>query len=164
MSDKDTHERLLALLDSHDARYRVIEHEPEGRSEEVSRIRGNDPAQAMKALVLSVSGRGKGKRAVMAVIPGNQRLDMKALLSHVSAQKGRFATSEEATVLTGCVMGAIPPFSFHKDLTLIVDHSFKACKEVTFNAGRLDRSLTLCFADYEQIVKPEFGHFTASGN
>ena len=141
-----------------------MEHKPEGRSEEISRIRGNHPAQAMKAIVLSVRGGGKGKRAVMVVIPGNQRLDMKALLSHVSAQKGRFATSEEATVLTGCVMGAIPPFSFRKDLTLIVDHSFKAYKEVTFNAGRLDRSLTLCFADYEQIVKPEFGHFTASGN
>ena len=162
MSDNDTYERLLALLDSRDANYRVIKHEPEGRSEEISRIRGNDPAQAMKAIVLSVRGGGKGKRAVMVVIPGNQRLNMKTLLSHVGAQKGRFATSEEATELTGCVMGAIPPFSFRKDLTLVVDESFKAWKEVTFNAGRLDRSLTLCFADYEQIVAPEFGHFTAS--
>ena len=164
MSDKDTHERLLALLDSHDARYRVIEHEPEGRSEEISRIRGNDPAQAMKALVLSVSGRGKGKRAVMAVIPGSQRLDMKALLSHVGAQKGRFAKPKEAADLTGCVMGSIPPFSFRKDLILVVDESFKALEEVTFNAGRLDRSLMLCFADYEKIVEPEFGRFATSGN
>lgn len=164
MSDNDTHERLLALLDSRNAKYRVIKHKPEGRSEEISRIRGNDPAQAMKAIVLTVRGGGKGKRAVMVVIPGNQRLNMKILLSHVGAQKGRFATSEEATELTGCVMGAIPPFSFRKDLTLVVDESFKAWKEVTFNAGRLDRSLTLCFADYEQIVSPEFGRFTASGN
>ena len=63
MSDNDTHERLLALLDSRNAKYRVIKHEPEGRSEEISRIRGNDPAQAMKAIVLSVRGGGKGKRA-----------------------------------------------------------------------------------------------------
>ena len=49
MSDNDIHGRLLALLDSRDAKYRVIKHEPEGRSEEISRIRGNDPAQAMKA-------------------------------------------------------------------------------------------------------------------
>ncbi len=164
MSDKDTHERLLDFLDSHDARYRVIEHEPEGRSEEISRIRGNDPAQAMKALVLSVSGRGKGKRTIMAVIPGSQRLDMKALLSHVGAQKGRFAQPKEAADLTGCVMGAIPPFSFRKNMTLVVDESFKAWNEVTFNAGRLDRSLMLCFADYERIVEPEFGHFAISGN
>ena len=105
MRDTDTHERLLALLDSRNAKYRVIKHEPEGRSEEISRIRGNDPAQAMKAIVLTVRGGGKGKRAVMVVIPGNQRLNMKILLSHVGAQKGRFATSEEATELTGCVMG-----------------------------------------------------------
>ena len=164
MSDTDTHERLLALLDSRNAKYRVIKHEPEGRSEEISRIRGNDPAQAMKALVLSVKGRGKGKRAIMAVIPGNQRLDMKALLSHVGAQKGRFAQSKEAADLTGCVMGAIPPFSFRKDLTLVVDESFRAWEEVAFNAGRLDRSLMLYFADYEKIVEPEFGHFATFGN
>ena len=160
MSKTDTHQRLLALLDSHGAKYRIIEHEPEGRSEEISRIRGNDPGQAMKALVLSVRGGGKAKRSIMVVIPGNKFLNMKALLSHLGAQKGRFATAEAATELTGCVMGAIPPFSFRKDLSLVVDESFKACKEVTFNAGRLDRSLILNFTDYEKITAPQFGHFT----
>ena len=85
MTKMDTYQRLLALLDSQGAKYRVIEHEPEGRSEEISRIRGNEPSQAMKARVLSVRGGGKAKRAVMAVIPSNNLLDMKALLSHVGA-------------------------------------------------------------------------------
>jgi len=156
MTPPNTHERLISLLDSHNARYRTIEHEPEGRSEEISRIRGNDPAQAMKAIVVSVRGGGKGKRYAMAVIPGNRRLDMKALLAHLDAQKGRFAPAEEASELTGCVMGAIPPFSFNEDLPLIVDNAFKAWNDVAFNAGRLDRSLFLSFADYCLIVNPIF--------
>ena len=156
MNTFDTHERLLALLDAHGATYRVIEHEPEGRSEEISRIRGNDPAQAMKAIVLSVRGGGKGKRTVMAIIPGNRRLNMKALLAYVGAQKGRFAPPEEAAELTGCVKGAIPPFSFREDLTLVVDESFATREEVAFNAGRLDRSLFLKFDDYRRIVSPVF--------
>jgi Ala-tRNA(Pro) deacylase len=159
----DPHQRLLALLDEGGATYRVIEHELEGRSEEISRIRGNDPAQAMKAIVLSVKGGGGGKRNVMAVIPGNRRLNMKALLQHMGAQKGRFAPPEEATELTGCVMGAIPPFSFRDDLAIVVDERFQAWDEVAFNAGRLDRSLFLNFADYRRIVEPTFADLSEGG-
>ena len=36
-----THERLIALLDEHEASYRIVEHEQEGRSEQISKIRGN---------------------------------------------------------------------------------------------------------------------------
>jgi Ala-tRNA(Pro) deacylase len=157
----DPHQRLLTLLEAGGASYRVIEHELEGRSEEISRIRGNDPAQAMKAIVLSVKGGGGGKRNVMAVIPGNRRLDMKALLRYMGAQKGRFAPPEEATELTGCVMGAIPPFSFRDDLTLVVDERFREWDEVAFNAGRLDRSLFLKFDDYLRIVDPAFADLSA---
>ena len=53
-----THERLVALLDEHNATYRIVEHEHEGRSKEISKIRGNDPCQAMKAIVASVRGGG----------------------------------------------------------------------------------------------------------
>lgn len=162
MSDIDPHQRLIALLDSNDARYRIIEHEAEGRSEEISRIRGNDPAQAMKAIVASVRGGGLGKRNAMAIIPGNRRLDMKAFLAHVGAQKGRFAEPELATELTGCVMGAIPPFSFRKDLPLVVDGAFKNWDEVAFNAGRLDRSVFLAFEDYRKIVDPVFAPLSAA--
>jgi len=156
VNETTPHERLLALLDAHGASYRIIEHEPEGRSELISAIRGNDPGQAMKAIVVSVRGGGLGKRHAMAVVPGNRRLHMKALLAHLKAQKGRFAPAEEATELTGCVMGAIPPFSFRDDLPLVVDNAFKEWKEVAFNAGRLDRSLFLAFADYRAIVGPDF--------
>ncbi|MDD9876498.1 MAG: hypothetical protein OXR84_03550 [Magnetovibrio sp.] len=156
MSGPTPHRRLLDFLDGHGATYEVIEHEPEGRSERISAIRGNDPGQAMKAIVLSVRGGGLGKRAIMAVIPGDRRLDMKALLAHAGAQKGRFAPAETAAELTGCEMGAIPPFSFRDDLGLVVDEAFKAWDRVAFNAGRLDRSLFLDFADYARIVDPPF--------
>ena len=55
----------------------------------------------MKALVLAVRGRGKGKRAVIAVIPGIHPIEMRTLLSLVSAQKSRFPRADEAVELTG---------------------------------------------------------------
>ncbi len=151
-----THQRLVALLDQHRINYRIVEHIHEGRSEEISKIRGNDPAQAMKAIVASVRGGGGGKRYVLAVLPGIRKLDMKALCRAMGAQKGRFSPEEEATEMTGCVMGAVPPFSFRDDLPVIVDPACRINREVVFNAGRLDRSLFMAFADYERIVKPAF--------
>ena len=46
------HRYPFALVD------RVIEHEPEGRSEQISKIRGNDPSQAAKAMVVAVMSNG----------------------------------------------------------------------------------------------------------
>ena len=151
-----THERLVALLDEHNATYRIVEHEHEGRSIEISKIRGNDPCQAMKAIVASVRGGGGGKRYVLAILPGTRKLDMKALCSAMGAQKGKFSPPEEATEMTGCVMGAVPPFSFRDDLAVFVDPACKENEEVAFNAGRLDRSIFLKFADYERITNPTY--------
>ena len=158
----DPHQRLLDLLDGVAARYRVVAHAAEGRSEHISRIRGNHPGQAMKALVCEVRGGGGGRRHVLAVVPGVRRLDMRALCRHMGAQKGRFAPPGVAEALTGCVMGAVPPFSFDaRALPLVVDEGFRAWDEVVFNAGRLDRSLFLKFEDYVVAARPAFAAIAA---
>ena len=156
MTIPDTHAHLIALLNRYQARYRLLTHQCEGRSHEVSKIRGTDPSQGMKAIVLAVRGGGNDRRDIMAVLPGNRRLDMKALLAHVGAQKGRFATLGEVNNLTGCVSGAIPPFTFRKELILIADEHFRTLDEVAFNAGRLDRSIIMNFEDYVSITRPAF--------
>jgi Ala-tRNA(Pro) deacylase len=48
----DVYARLIADLDASGARYRLIEHEPEGRTELVSALRGHDLASAAKCLIL----------------------------------------------------------------------------------------------------------------
>ena len=68
----DVFDQLVALLSESKAKFRVIEHEAEGRSEAISVIRGNRPDQAAKAMVLDVRGGGAGKRHVLAILPGNR--------------------------------------------------------------------------------------------
>jgi Ala-tRNA(Pro) deacylase len=46
MTSTDTYARLFAFLDEHGARYRLIDHAPEGRTELVSPMRGNALSQA----------------------------------------------------------------------------------------------------------------------
>ncbi len=54
MTSTSTYTRLIAFLDQRDARYRLIDHPPEGRTEAVSPMRGNALSQAAKCIVLMV--------------------------------------------------------------------------------------------------------------
>jgi Ala-tRNA(Pro) deacylase len=65
------------------------------------------------------------------------------------------AGRERAEELTGCVIGAIPPFSFNEKLPLLADPRIEDNPEVVFNAGRLDRSIWMRSTDYMRIAAPE---------
>ncbi|HTR87878.1 MAG TPA: YbaK/EbsC family protein [Reyranella sp.] len=150
-------DRLVELLSDAKAKFRVIEHEAEGRSEKISVIRGNKPDQAAKAMVLDVRGGGGGRRAVLAILPGSRKLDFNAVAALFEARKCGFASPETAQQLTGCVMGAVPPFSLNPDLAIVVDEDLLANDTLFFNAGRLDRSMELDTKDWLAVAKPRVG-------
>ncbi|MBM3642744.1 MAG: YbaK/prolyl-tRNA synthetase associated domain-containing protein [Alphaproteobacteria bacterium] len=154
-------DRLVALLDAAAARYRVIEHPAEGRSEAISAIRGNRPEQAAKAMVLDVRGGSGGRRHVLAVLPGNARLDFAAVATLFEARKCGFASPETAQEITGCVMGAVPPFALADALALVVDERLLANETLYFNAGRLDRSMELSTADWLTTARPRVARIAA---
>ena len=151
----------MTLLTDAKAKFRVIEHEAEGKSEAISLIRGNRPDQAAKAMVLDVRGGGGGKRPVLAILPGSRKLDFAAVASVFDAKKCGFASPETAQALTGCVMGAVPPFSLNPDLAIIVDEDLLANDTLFFNAGRLDRSMELDTKDWIAVAKPRVARIAA---
>ncbi len=66
--------------------------------------------------------------------------------------------------MTGCVLGAIPPFSFHPDLQLVADPElFERCREIAFNAGRLDASMVLDAEDYLRLAAPRMAQIRQQG-
>lgn len=146
-------EELVALLGNRNARFRVIEHPPEGKSDLIARIRGTAPGQGAKAMVCK-SRDGSG-HWVLAVLPGDKRVDFKKVAYAVGLKKVTLATPEEALEVTGCVTGAIPPFSFSPRVVLVVDPGLvNSFDEIAFNAGRLDRSIVLNSDDYVRIAGP----------
>jgi Ala-tRNA(Pro) deacylase len=148
-------DRLVALLADAKAKFRVIEHEAEGRSEAISVIRGNRPDQAAKAMVLDLRGGGGGKRHVLAILPGSRKLDFGAVAELFEARKCGFASPETAQELTGCAMGSVPPFSLNPALAIVVDEDLLANETLYFNAGRLDRSMELDTKDWLAVAQPK---------
>jgi Ala-tRNA(Pro) deacylase len=150
----ETYDRLIALLDAHSASYSVIEHPPEGQTELASVLRGHRVDEAAKCLVLRVNSANKATRYVLAVIPGDRRVDFEAVKSLHGARYVAFAKAEVAEELALSPLGAVLPFSFDPRLELVVDPGVLARPTIYFNAGRLDRSLALASADYQRIARP----------
>jgi Ala-tRNA(Pro) deacylase len=150
----DIHQQLCDLLGKEGADYRVIEHEPEGRTERIAKIRGNRIEQSIKSIVVQVRLK-KENIYCLANVPGDCRIDFKRIKNHFNADSVAFAARDKAQELSGCVIGSIPPFSFSEQLLVLADPLIQENEEVVFNAGRLDRSIFMRLDDYIRIAKPQ---------
>jgi Ala-tRNA(Pro) deacylase len=158
----DRYERLIEDLRAAGARYRLIDHEPEGRTELVSALRGHDVARAAKCLVVMVKLGKKQTRYVLAVVPGDARLDLGAVKELLGGSYVAFAATDKAEQLAGSVSGTVLPVSYDPRLELIVDPGLLVFPEVFFNAARLDRSVALATDDYVRLAVPRVERIAAS--
>ena len=161
-ADRDVYARMIAELDASGCRYRLIEHAPEGRTEVVSALRGHVLASAAKCLILLVKIGKKQTRYVLAVVPGDARLDLTAVRTLLGASYVAFADTGKAEQLAGSVTGTILPFSYDERLELIADPALLDCGELYFNAGRLDRSVALASEDYLRLAGPRIARIIAT--
>lgn len=148
-----TYDRIIGLLDKVEADYEIIDHVPEGRTDVASELRGNPLQAAAKAMVLKVK-RHSGPCYVLAVVPGDRRVDMDQVARLTGGRSASFAKPEIATELTGCEMGSVPPFIFDDRLKLLVDSALAGEERIYFNAGRLDRSLAIGGEAYLLAAQP----------
>lgn len=154
MPDHDTYDRLISLLDSASVDYKLIDHEPEGTTEAVSALRGHAVSEAAKCIVLRVKVDRRTTRHVLAVVPGDRRVDLDAVKTLFAARYVGFSDAETAERLARAVPGTVLPFSFDPELELVADPAVVALPHLYFNAARLDRSLSLSGTDYERVAQP----------
>jgi Ala-tRNA(Pro) deacylase len=151
---ENTYSQFIAFLDQHGAQYRLIDHSPEGRTEIVSAMRGNTLSQAAKCIILMVKIGKKVTKYILAVVPGDARVDLNVVKALIGGTYISFASPDIAEKLAGSVAGTILPFAFSPELELIVDPSLLENTEIYFNAARLDRSMVLKTSDYLALSKP----------
>lgn len=161
VSGAGMYDRLIADLDAAGARYRLIDHAPEGRTDLVSALRGHDVAQAAKCLIVMVKIGKKRTRYVLAVVPGDARLDLQAVKSLLGGSYVAFAAQDKAEELAGSQAGTILPFSYHPRLEVIADPALLDSPELYFNAARLDRSVALAADDYRRLATPRVAPITS---
>lgn len=152
----DVPEKLTALFTEGNAHFRVIHHAPcEKSSASVAAIRGTELGQGAKSLCLTLKGNGV-KMHVLAVLPSDKQADLSKIASAFGARRASLSSANEVFEFTGCILGAVPPVSFHPELTLAADPLlFSRYEEIAFNAGRRDLSVIIRAADFARIVQPK---------
>lgn len=152
--ERPLYERLIADLDAAGASYRLLEHPAEGRTELVSVMRGHPVAHAAKCLIVMVKIGKKQTRYVLAVVPGDARLDLDAVKTLLGGTYVSFASTDKAEQLAGSASGTVLPVSYDERLELVADPALLQAPELFFNAARLDRSVAVRTADWVALARP----------
>jgi Ala-tRNA(Pro) deacylase len=119
-------------------------------------MRGHPVAQAAKCIIVMVKFGKKVTKFVLAVVPGDARVDLNAVKSLKGGTYAGFAPPDRAEELAASVVGTILPFAMDSRLELIADPGLKQHDEIFFNAARLDRSIGLKMEDYVRLANPRF--------
>ncbi len=143
-------QEILDLLKKSGVPYRVIEHEPVYTSEQAEAISGLSLSQGAKVLLLSAEN-----QFVLAVLPGNKRVDTKKVAQYLGVKRVRFATEEEVKRVMHCDLGACYPFGSIIGVRTIADPLLHQEEIIAFNPGVNDQTIIMGSTDYLKIANPE---------
>lgn len=146
------------LLDQLGIRYelRSYEVDPEDlAAETVAAKIGLPPEQVFKTLVARPSGSKdrSGNGVVMAVIPGDQELDLKALASAAGEKKIELVPVKELQGLTGYIRGGVTALAAKRDFPVYVDQTIELFDVVSVSAGIRGLQILIAPADYLRATK-----------
>ncbi|QSQ16688.1 Cys-tRNA(Pro) deacylase [Myxococcus landrumensis] len=144
------------LLDSLGVKYSLRDYEvdlEDQSAESVAAKVGMPAEQVFKTLV----ARGDRTGVLMAVVPGNAELDLKALARLSGDRKVDTVPLKELQPLTGYVRGGCTAFGGKKDYPVYVDETMELFDEVAVSAGIRGTQLVLAPADYLRVTKAKVG-------
>jgi prolyl-tRNA editing enzyme YbaK/EbsC (Cys-tRNA(Pro) deacylase) len=138
------------LLDSValDAEIRVF---PEGTktAEDAAKAVGCPVSAIVKSLVFMVDD-----GPVVALVPGDLRLDTSLLAAAASGESARRATLDEVRDATGYAAGGTPPFGHARSLRVFADPALKRNDLVWAAAGTPTTVFPISISDLDRLAAP----------
>jgi Cys-tRNA(Pro)/Cys-tRNA(Cys) deacylase len=132
---------------------RAYAHDPRGRGRglsygmEAAAALGVDPGLVFKTLVADVDG-----TLVVAVVPVDGSLDLKALAVAVGGKRAALADQAVAERATGYVVGGISPLGQRRVLRTVIDASALDHPTMVVSAGRRGVDVELAPADLARLT------------
>jgi len=137
----------VRLLDQMGIPYELREYgvDPEDlAAETVAAKIGFPPDQVFKTLV----ARGDRNGPAMAVIPGDQELDLKALAAATGERKIQLVPVKELRALTGYIRGGVTALGAKRNFPVFVDETIELFDVISISAGIRGLQILLAPADY----------------
>jgi Cys-tRNA(Pro)/Cys-tRNA(Cys) deacylase len=146
----------VRLLEEKDIRYelRVYDVDPDDLTAETVAAKVGLPAeQVFKTLV----ARGDRSGVCFAVVPGNCRLDLKALAKLTGNRKIETVPLKDVQPLTGYVRGGVTVLGAKKAYPVYVDETIELFDVVSISAGMRGLQILLAPADYLSVSRARLG-------
>ena len=152
-------ERVAAYLRVSAAEARLEEF-PEGTptAEDAARAVGCELAQIVKSLVLVCDG-----RPVVALVPGDRRVDPAKVARAAGAERARIASREEVTAATGFEPGAVSPFPLRSVDRVLIERRLLAHEVVWIGAGSPRHMAGLAPAELVRLAQAQTVDAVAEG-
>lgn len=140
------------ILDQLSIAYETREYavDPEDLSAETVAAKVGLPAeQVFKTLAV----RGDRNGICLAVIPGNQELDLKALAQATGDRKMEMVPLKEVQAVTGYIRGAVTALGCKKDYPVFLEETGELFDVISISAGMRGMQIFLAPADYIRAVQ-----------
>jgi Ala-tRNA(Pro) deacylase len=151
---------IKEILDSSKCQYTHLTHDYVKTSEDAASIRGTNIDDAAKAIILKAESVDSVPYFIQAVIPANQRIDLKKLKIILGCKNVALASPSEVFEKTGCTVGSVPPFA--KALFKIptyLEESILSKEFIVFSAGTHHDSIMMLVRDYYRVLEPVVAQF-----
>ncbi len=121
-------------------------------AESVAEKVGLPPDQVFKTLV----ARGDRNGVVLAVVPGNALLDLKALASATGDRKSETVPLAEVQPLTGYIRGGVTALACKKSYPVWVDETAILFDVIAISAGLRGMQVLIAPSDYLRAVSGRY--------
>ena len=143
-----------------DHRVHRYHHDPETTAfgHEAAEALGVDEGRVFKTLVTSVDG-----RLVVAVVPVDSEVDMKALAGAAGGKRAAMADPSLAERATGYVRGGISPVGGKRRLPMVIDERAMGWETVFVSGGRRGLELELAPDDLVRVTGAQVAPIARQG-
>ncbi len=137
------------------ARYSTLTH-PVAYTAQAESVAASVPPRDWAKTVVCFAG----QEPVMVVLPAPYLVDLDHLRTFAAGEALRLAREEElGTLYPESEPGAMPPLGPLYGQRVIVEESLAMNEEIVFNAGTHVDAIRMRYQDFEDLVRPEMGHF-----
>lgn len=132
------------------------EHDPRADSYglEAAEVLGQDPKKVFKTLLFCLNG--EPKNLAVAIIPVDQKLNLKLAAKAAKGKKADMADPEIAQKTTGYVVGGISPLGQKKSLPTFLHESATDQDTICVSAGKRGLEIELAPKDLLSLTRGQF--------
>lgn len=146
---------ITRFLDARKVKYTAFETPAEKLGAlETARILNLPPELVYKTIVVTRARPGKH---ILAVIPGPNQVDLKALAAALGEKKVNLPTEREAEQLTGLQAGGISPLALiNKGFQVVIDAAAQGNPEIHVSGGQRGLNISLSVKDLAALTNARF--------